>query len=148
MSFSTRAPQAASEILAGALKDYHLAYLVGETSYGKGSVQQVMDLMNNDAMKMTMARYYTPSDANIDKLGIPPDREVLFPVLSDAEEKALSDLLKTTKIADFVASAGEVTDAKATAYAQELAKTYKVEIRLLKAACDAGILPNPYQSDV
>jgi len=122
----------ASEILAGALKDYHLAYLVGETSYGKGSVQQVIDLMSDDAMKMTMARYYTPSDANIDKLGIPPDREVLFPVLSDVEEKALSDLLKTTKIADYVASAGEVTDAKAAAYAQELAKTYKVELRVLK----------------
>ena len=122
----------ASEILSGALKDYHLAYLVGETSYGKGSVQQVIDLLNNDAMKITMARYYTPSDANIDKQGIPPDREVLFPKLSEAEEKSLSDLLTSTKIADWVASAGEVTPARAETFANELAKTYPVEIRVLK----------------
>jgi carboxyl-terminal processing protease len=122
----------ASEILSGALKDYHLAYLVGETSYGKGSVQQVIDLLNNDAMKITMARYYTPSDANIDKQGIPPDREVLFPKLSEAEEKSLSDLLTTTKIADWVASAGEVTPAKAETYAKELSKSYPVEVRVLK----------------
>jgi carboxyl-terminal processing protease len=74
-----RGSASAAEILSGALKDYHLAYLVGETSYGKGSVQQVMDLLSQDAMKVTMARYYTPSDANIDKQGIPPDREILFP---------------------------------------------------------------------
>lgn len=122
----------ASEILSGALKDYHLAYLVGETSYGKGSVQQVIDLLNNDAMKITMARYYTPSDANIDKQGIPPDREVLFPKLSEAEEKSLSDLLTTTKLADWVASAGDVTPAKAEAFAKELTKTYPVEVRVLK----------------
>ena len=50
----------ASEILAGALKDYHLAYLVGERTYGKGSVQQVIPLYNADGVKLTMARYYTP----------------------------------------------------------------------------------------
>lgn len=122
----------ASEILAGALKDYRLAYLVGETSYGKGSVQQIIDLLNEDAMKITMARYYTPSDANIDKLGISPDREVLFPSLTEAEEKALSDLLSTTKIADWVTLAGEVSGDKAEKFARELSETYKVEVRVLK----------------
>ncbi len=122
----------ASEILAGALKDDRLAYLVGETSYGKGSVQQVIDLMNQDAMKITMARYYTPSDANIDKLGIPPDREVLFPVLSEAEEKALTELLQTTRIADFVAGKPNLTGSEAEAFARTLSVTYPVEIRVLK----------------
>ncbi len=122
----------AAEILSGALKDDRLAYLVGETSYGKGSVQQVIDLLNDDAMKMTMARYYTPSDANIDKLGIPPDREVLFPALSDAEEKALTELLATTKIADWVAVAGESALSKADSFAQELSKAYPVQQRVLK----------------
>ncbi len=122
----------ASEILAGAMKDDRLAYLVGETSYGKGSVQQVIDLLNEDAMKITMARYYTPSDANIDKLGIPPDREILFPVLTDVEEKALTELLKTTKIADYVADKSALTEAQAESYARTLAKTYPVEIRILK----------------
>ena len=127
-----RGSASASEILAGALKDYSLAYLVGETSYGKGSVQQVLDLLNDDAMKITMARYYTPSGANIDKLGIPPDREVLFPVLTPAEEKALSELLQTTKIADFVAANPELDPAKAEKFARMLAAEYPAEVRLLK----------------
>ena len=127
-----RGSASASEILAGALKDDRLAYLVGETSYGKGSVQQVIDLLNNDAMKITMARYYTPSEANIDKLGIPPDREVLFPVLTEAEEKALSTLLTTTALADFVAGKTALTEAQTTEFAIALAKTYPVELRVLK----------------
>lgn len=122
----------ASEILAGALKDDKIAYLVGETSYGKGSVQQIIDLLNGDAMKITMARYYTPSDANIDKIGIPPDREILFPPLSEAEEKALGELLQTTRLADFVADKPKLTPAEAEAFARELAKTYTVDVRILK----------------
>ncbi len=88
--------------------------------------------MNQDAMKITMARYYTPSDANIDKLGIPPDREVLFPVLSEAEEKALTELLQTTRIADFVAGKPNLTGSEAEAFARTLSVTYPVEIRVLK----------------
>jgi carboxyl-terminal processing protease len=126
----------ASEILAGALKDYRIAYLVGETSYGKGSVQQIIDLLNQDGMKITMARYYTPSDANIDKKGIRPDREVLFPELSEDEQKSLAELLKTTKIADMVAGAvsvsGTLDGAGAERIARELRKAYPVEQRLLK----------------
>ena len=52
-----RGSASASEIVSGALKDYHLAYLVGECTYGKGSVQQVIPLSNTDGIKMTMARY-------------------------------------------------------------------------------------------
>jgi len=127
-----RGSASAAEILAGALKDYHLAYLVGETSYGKGSVQQVIDLLNNDAMKITMARYYTPSDANIDKLGIPPDREVLFPEMTVEEEETLSALLQTTKIADFVAGKTSLSSAEAESFARELYKTWPIELRVLK----------------
>ncbi len=122
----------ASEILSGALKDCKIAYLVGETTYGKGSVQQVIDLLSGDAMKITMARYYTPSDANIDKLGIPPDREVLFPALTEAEEKALGELLQTTKLADFVADKPKLSSGEADAFARELAKDYPVDVRVLK----------------
>ncbi len=122
----------ASEILAGALKDYHLAYLVGETTYGKGSVQQVMDLLNKDAMKITMARYYTPSGANIDKVGIPPDREIKVPALTEDEEKALGELFQTTKLADFVAGKASLSGAEAEAFARVLQKDYKVDLRILK----------------
>lgn len=122
----------ASEILAGALKDHRLAYLVGETTYGKGSVQQVVELLQGDAMKLTIARYYTPSDANIDKLGIPPDREVLFPVMTETEEKSLSELLATTRIADFVAGMASLDNEKTERFVRELEKDYKVEFRVLK----------------
>ena len=67
-----RGSASASEILAGALKDQKRAYLVGERSYGKGAVQQIFPL-GETGFKLTMSRYYTPSDANIDKVGISPD---------------------------------------------------------------------------
>ena len=66
----------AAEILAGALHDNHLATLVGEKSFGKGSVQQVLHLDGGAELKVTIARWYTPAGKNIDKQGIKPDTEV------------------------------------------------------------------------
>ena len=66
----------ASEVLAGALKDNKEAALVGETSYGKGVVQTVMPLSDGSGLKLTTAKYYTPSGKCIDKKGIKPDVEV------------------------------------------------------------------------
>ncbi|NBU33343.1 S41 family peptidase [bacterium] len=66
----------ASEITAGALHDNEVATLIGETSYGKGSVQQIIDLSAGGTLKVTIARWFTPNDKNIDKEGIKPDQEV------------------------------------------------------------------------
>ncbi len=66
----------ASEIVAGALQDHHRAVLVGTRSFGKGSVQTVMPLPGSGAMRLTTARYYTPSGRSIQGLGIAPDVEV------------------------------------------------------------------------
>ena len=66
----------ASEIVAGALQDHRRAIIVGTRSFGKGSVQTVMPLPGNGAMRLTTARYYTPSGRSIQGLGILPDVEV------------------------------------------------------------------------
>ena len=63
----------ASEILAGALHDNHVAQTVGAKSFGKGSVQQVENLSGGGELKVTVARWYTPAGKNIDKQGITPD---------------------------------------------------------------------------
>jgi carboxyl-terminal processing protease len=66
----------ASEIVSGALQDHHRAVLLGTRSFGKGSVQTVIPLPGNGAMRLTTARYYTPSGRSIQALGIEPDVQV------------------------------------------------------------------------
>jgi len=114
-----RGSASASEILAGALKDQKRAYLVGETTYGKGSVQQIYPL-GKTGFKMTMSRYYTPSDANIDKTGIPPDLEVKSPKLSDAQVKQVEELLVSGKIKDWAEKREQATKAEIKAFVASL----------------------------
>lgn len=66
----------ASEIVAGALKDHKAATLIGETTYGKGTVQQVLNLSGGARLKVTVAHWYTPGGVNITKKGIAPDQTV------------------------------------------------------------------------
>ena len=77
----------ASEIVAGALQDHRRAILVGAKSFGKGSVQTVMRLGDKGAMKLTTARYYTPSGRSIQALGIEPDILVENRKLEISEEE-------------------------------------------------------------
>ncbi|CAN5405975.1 S41 family peptidase [soil metagenome] len=78
----------ASEITAGALHDNKVASLMGLKSYGKGSVQQPIDLKDGSLLKVTVARWYTPGGKNIDKEGITPDKEVK---ITDEDIKAGKD---------------------------------------------------------
>ena len=84
----------ASEILAGALKDTQAATIVGETSYGKGSVQAVIPLFHDDAIKLTIAKYYTPSGISIDGTGIKPD----VPVALDTTANEDTQLTKAKEV--------------------------------------------------
>ena len=66
----------ASEIVAGALKDHKRAILLGENSYGKGSVQSIIPLKNKGAIRLTVAKYYLPSGKSISEVGVSPDIEI------------------------------------------------------------------------
>jgi carboxyl-terminal processing protease len=122
----------AAEILSGALKDNHRAYLIGERTYGKGSVQQVFPLREQDGFKMTMARYYTPSDTNIDKVGIPPDLEIKDPEMSEEQQKDYIEFINSGTIAGYVSSHPYMTEQDIKNYAEELSARYKFEPRLLR----------------
>ncbi len=80
----------ASEIVAGALQDQRRAIIVGTKSFGKGSVQTIMPLAGNGAIRLTTARYYTPSGRSIQALGVEPDIIVEYvpPVPADPETEA------------------------------------------------------------
>ena len=69
----------ASEIFAGAVKDYGIGTIVGTTTYGKGVVQTIQPLSDGSAVKITIAKYYTPKGNDINKKGIEPDVEADLP---------------------------------------------------------------------
>ena len=66
----------ASEIVAGALKDHKRAIIIGENSYGKGSVQSIIPLKNKGAIRLTVSKYYLPSGESISEIGVSPDIEI------------------------------------------------------------------------
>jgi carboxyl-terminal processing protease len=77
----------ASEIVAGALQDHNRAVIVGERTFGKGSVQKIEPLGDGTAIKMTIARYYTPNGRSIQAEGIKPDIEVAFEAARESDAK-------------------------------------------------------------
>ena len=81
----------ASEIVAGALKDNERALVMGTRSFGKGSVQSVIPMRDNNAIRLTTARYYTPSGVSIQATGIEPDIQVELAVLEDLDEGAVRE---------------------------------------------------------
>ena len=84
----------AAEIVAGALQDNSRAVLLGTRSFGKGSVQTVMPVDNDRAIKITTALYYTPSGRSIQKQGIKPDQEIVVPVGRSYESTLIETALK------------------------------------------------------
>src|SRR5712671_5438783 len=100
----------ASEIVAGALQDHHRAILLGTRSFGKGSVQTIIPLPGHGAMRLTTARYYTPSGRSIQAKGIEPDIEVpqaKVEVIDEGQRRRESDLRGALKNTDQTSAAGK-----------------------------------------
>lgn len=82
----------ASEILAGAIRDFEYGTLIGTKSYGKGIVQSILPLEEGDAIKLTTATYYTPKGENIHGKGIEPDIELDYEYMGDTEEATYDEM--------------------------------------------------------
>lgn len=140
----------ASEIVAGALQDQHRALIMGERSFGKGSVQTVLPLTNTTALRLTTARYYTPSGRSVQEGGIEPDIRV--PQLSDADYKSRprfreSDLrrhlINEKKVDNSLLEKDEKTDPRFAATAAELKEKGITDYQLYYALQTLGrIGPN------
>jgi carboxyl-terminal processing protease len=87
----------AAEIVTGALKDTGRAVIVGERSFGKGSVQSIFTLKNGEGLRLTVAHYFTPGGAIINEKGISPQVEV---VLSQDDDEKLRDQRARTDLTD------------------------------------------------
>jgi carboxyl-terminal processing protease len=100
----------ASEIVAGALQDHKRAIIVGKTTFGKGSVQTVIDLENKAGLKLTVARYYTPNGRSIQSKGIIPDIEVDRLDLAQVEKAKKGRALREADLEGHILGEGEVKD--------------------------------------
>ena len=119
----------ASEIVAGALQDHHRALIMGETSFGKGSVQTVVQTGPDAALRLTTARYYTPSGRSVQAGGITPD--VPVPQLSDPDYKdrrvireadLRKHLLAQSQVKDQLLESDTTPDPRFSAKAEDLKK--------------------------
>ncbi len=117
----------ASEIVAGALQDHHRGLVMGERSFGKGSVQTLLPLSNTSALRLTTARYYTPSGKSVQEGGIEPD--ITVPQLSDPDYKTRPrfreadlrrHLVNEVKLEDDVLEEDTKDDPRFTQTAEEL----------------------------
>jgi carboxyl-terminal processing protease len=88
--------------------------------------------LNNGGFRITTAHYYTPSDVNINKIGIPPDREVSFPEYTEEDAEHLNALVNANRIPRFVEQNPQATPAQVDAFAASLEREYSLNLALLK----------------
>ena len=109
----------ASEIVAGAMQDYKRGIIIGTKTYGKGSVQETFPLGDGSMIKITIARWYTPNDKNIDSEGIDPDvivnftdedRKNIFDRQKDVAQKVLQKMIDGTKYQEIIDSAKDFSN--------------------------------------
>jgi carboxyl-terminal processing protease len=155
------ASASASEIVAGALQDHHRGVLLGTQTFGKGSVQTILPLPNNQAVKLTTARYYTPSGRSIQAKGIAADivvedettkvllREAdLQHHLSIEEDKDAVPADATRKPTDKIIAGPGATPEKSTEKAADKAKSAGGKVAKVDEKADAKKDPNAKKEDV
>ena len=142
----------ASEIVAGALQDQHRAVIMGERSFGKGSVQTLLPLSQETALRLTTARYYTPSGKSVQEGGIEPD--ILVPQISDPdvakrpryrESDLRRHLINEAKLDRTELEADTTVDPKFTASAEDLKKAGIEDFQLHYALQTINRLAPPAQ---
>ncbi|OHD12615.1 MAG: hypothetical protein A2Z96_04110 [Spirochaetes bacterium GWB1_48_6] len=122
----------ASEILAGGFKDRRRGFLLGEKTFGKGSVQQVLPF-GRTAFKITTARYYTPADITPDKVGVAPHQEMKVPVMSEVDLQIFKKLLQEKKLESAAKDLKGVDDPRIMdAVASLIKEEFTLEPRILK----------------
>ena len=127
----------ASEILAGAFKDTNRGLIIGETSFGKGSVQKIIPF-GESGFKLTISRYYTPRDVNIDKVGIKPDIVVEEEELSEEDGEAMQKIFENNYIKNFVDENPNASEAQKARFIRSLQREKNIDLatillrRLLK----------------
>ena len=122
----------ASEILTGALKDHQRALVVGETSYGKGSVQEILP-KGEGGVKLTSSYYLTPSGANINEVGIAPDVVVEVEELTEEEKESYRELVQSSRIESFLDSNPRPDDARIRDFLRSLqAEGYSIREELIR----------------
>jgi carboxyl-terminal processing protease len=122
----------ASEIFAGAIKDHKRGIILGETSYGKASVQTIRRL-GKDGLKFTIAKYYTPSGTSIHEIGIEPNLIVAEPELSDDETEALKKLYDDKAVEELIKTNSDPTSAEIDVMVKSLIKDgYNLPERYLR----------------
>lgn len=139
----------AAEIVAGALQDHRRALVMGERSFGKGSVQSLLPLGDETALRLTTARYYTPSGRSVQEGGIMPD--ITVPQLSDPDYKdrpafreadLRRHLINEIKVDDAVIQDDNIPDPRFTATAEELKKKGIEDFQLYYALSTISRLGN------
>jgi len=133
----------ASEIVAGALQDHHRAIILGQKSFGKGSVQTVIPLGDFGAMRITTARYYTPSGRSIQAKGIEPDIEVI-----PAQVKPLENYALTLKESELSGALKNEEDDKQNNDKKTNGKTENIDDYQLSRAIDLVHALNIYRANL